>query len=40
MVDSMGDRVDFGKVLDDEGVVRTGEEAVAVCMERELLRGS
>ena len=29
-MDSLGTRVDVGKVFDDEGVVRTGKEAVAV----------
>ena len=30
MVDSLGTRVDVGKVFDDEGVVRTGKKAVAL----------
>ena len=29
-VDSLGDRVDVGRVFDDEGVVRMGKKAVAV----------
>ena len=33
MVDSMRDRVDVGKVFDDEGVVRMRKEAVAVWRE-------
>ena len=33
VVDSLGDRVDVGKVFDNEGVARSGREAVAVWRE-------
>lgn len=41
MVDKVGDRVDVGKVLDDDGLVREGKEAVAVSKEHfeEVLNG-